>query len=224
MGLDIWLYQHEEHPIHKKTIEINSRIDPKHTFKIGYFRSSHNNHGINRVLLNTIGEDLNSIFGVETNSSCDFQPNWDTAYAKVKHVIMKFQRFVSEGGVGVMKAGVNVFTNLRDYPTTKQAALKIFIDERRQHNECGLRHDRPPYRNSKGEFFFGGPLKVLAVIPGVDEGCIQSLDGKTPLCQFLVYEADDLDWYLTALRIVQETIEWVLGNPNREKFYLHWGL
>ncbi len=41
-------------------------------------------------------------------------------------------------------------------------------------------------------------------------------------CTYLVYEAGDMDWYKQALEIVVEMIEWVLGQPDPSKFYLHW--
>ena len=38
---------------------------------------------------------------------------------------------------------------------------------------------------------------------------------------YLIYEAD-LSWYQQALEIVLETIEYVLSQPDKEKYVLHW--
>lgn len=42
---------------------------------------------------------------------------------------------------------------------------------------------------------------------------------------YVIYEkprSDQPDYYLTALRIVKETIEYVLAQPDRQKFFLRW--
>jgi hypothetical protein len=42
---------------------------------------------------------------------------------------------------------------------------------------------------------------------------------------FVVYEKEPdekEDWYLTALKITRETIEYVLAQPDREQYYLSW--
>ncbi len=39
---------------------------------------------------------------------------------------------------------------------------------------------------------------------------------------FVVYEVDDLDWYLQALDIVVETCDYVLAQPDINKYVLHW--
>jgi hypothetical protein len=59
------------------------------------------------------------------------------------------------------------------------------------------------------------PLKVLAMIPG-----IQTVLGTRP-CIYVVTESDNT-WYLQALEVVRETIEFVLSQEDKELYYLHW--
>jgi len=40
-------------------------------------------------------------------------------------------------------------------------------------------------------------------------------------CVYVVTESDN-SWYLQALEIVRETIEYVLSRENKEQYYLHW--
>jgi hypothetical protein len=58
MGLDIYL----EFGKDGENIQQNSKKYPTHYFKVGYFRSSYNEWGLNRVLTKTIGKDLYYIF------------------------------------------------------------------------------------------------------------------------------------------------------------------
>jgi hypothetical protein len=53
------------------------------------------------------------------------------------------------------------------------------------------------------------------MIPG-----IQTVLGTRP-CIYVVTESDNT-WYLQALEVVRETIEFVLSQEDKELYYLHW--
>lgn len=63
-------------------------------------------------------------------------------------------------------------------------------------------------------------LKVLALLPGKDATF------KEPLpCTYVVYERpaqDKPDWYLQALQVVNETLDFILADPHPEHFHLVW--
>ena len=74
----------------------------------------------------------------------------------------------------------------------------------------------PAYSNMKGAFFLNKPLKVRGVVSGKD------LIGSQGV--YLIYDAekDFYLWYLQALEIVKETIDWVLQQKNPEEYVLGW--
>ncbi len=71
-------------------------------------------------------------------------------------------------------------------------------------------------------------MKVVAVVtktyepPPANDPIRRLIDQPSV---FLVYErepSEKEDWYLTALRIVRETIEYVLAQPDKQHYYLVW--
>jgi hypothetical protein len=56
-------------------------------------------------------------------------------------------------------------------------------------------------------------LKRANVLRATFKKYIEGLDTKS---------ASDLEWYVQALDIVVETIEYVLAKPDKEKYYFHW--
>ena len=56
----------------------DSTIDPKHLFKLGYFRSSYNERGIERVMRNINLPGLHDIFGVK-GEEYNVRPDWQEA-------------------------------------------------------------------------------------------------------------------------------------------------
>lgn len=111
-------------------------------FKIGYFRSSYNSGGINRVLANMGLPTLDEIMGA--NDNYVFQPNWKKALENVESVIEQLK------------------TN---------GAYRVELGERD--------------------------------------------------CTYVVTESDN-SWYIQALEIVKETIQYVLNSETEEQYYLHW--
>lgn len=92
------------------------------------------------------------------------------------------------------------------------------------------------YSNRDGEFNLKESLKVVAFIPGTN-----SVLGTQP-CTYVVYKKADeeletdikvgqvtskldrkeKDWYLQALEVTRETIEYVLSKPDPQNYYVHW--
>jgi len=181
-------------------IEINSSKYPDHYFKIGYFRSSYNDGGFNHVVGDAIGIDLYNI--LNPNEEYEFKPDWDKAKVLTEEAIAKFAEYAKRGSYRVGQC-----YNPHNKVSSSEEALKIFLQEKERNTKSNPEWASDDYSNSNGEFFMKG-FKINAVINGTDR-------------VYLIYEAD-LSWYQQALEIVLETIEYVLSQPDKEKYVLHW--
>ena len=65
---------------------------PDHYFKIGYFRSSYNESGIERILKNMELPTMHDIFDNNDRDEYYVQPNWEKALQKVESVIEEFSK------------------------------------------------------------------------------------------------------------------------------------
>jgi hypothetical protein len=207
----------------KKEVEIDYEKYPEHYFKIGYFRSSYNESGINRKFHNLGLPVLDEIFRHEGEEDYCFRPIWESCLERLKGVYDELQKIISNGeNYGVAVEDYNEFQGSpNDHPIkSSEDALKTFIEEKRRH--CGDKSQKdvmPNYSSSKGEFYFGKPLEVVGVISGVKKRLF--VDEHLP-CQYLIYKDDSLDWYLQAVEIMKATVEYVLAQSDKEKYYLHW--
>lgn len=207
LGLDEW----GDDKNGKENIEIDSEKHPEHMFKIGYFRSSYNEGGIERILKNMGLPTMKDVF--DYDGEYTFQPNWEQALINVKNLIDEFKQ---KGAYRVHQVSSNIFQE----PTilSEKDALKAFLDEMKKDQEANEKYpekEKYNYSSIIGEFSFNEPIKVLAMIPGIHQ-----FFGDRP-CVYVVTESDNT-WYIQALEIIQETIEWVLSKENKEQYYLHW--
>lgn len=200
--------------------ELNSTIDPEHMFKIGYFRSSYNESGINRVLRNIGQPDLAGIMGAPEDGS-NFSPDWEAALARINEVISAYEAHLA-GPLG--KYGVTNVRPMWEFGVKdEQAALVLFQEE--------IERDRGAmggsFSSRDGDFMMSG-MKVMAVItkqftPDRSGNSIMAMLNRPSV--FLIYEKEadgKPDWYLTALKIVRETCEHVIAQPDRQHYYMVW--
>lgn len=189
----------------KERVEMNHPDYPDHYFKIGYFRSSYNEGGIERILRNLGLPTMHDIFEKENEEYC-FQPDWEKSLASVEDVIV---RFGGAGAYRVRSISHNIFKDPSTTPSSAAEAMKVFNDQlQRGSNEYN-------YSNSDGEFCFHESEKVVAFIPGTDK-----IFRPAP-CIYVVTESDN-SWYIKALEIVRDTCKYVLSQKDKEKYYLHW--
>lgn len=197
-----------EEDICRERVELSSLIHPEHQFKIGYFRSSYNDSGINRILDTVCGKNLHHIFCSE-NSSYYIKPDWENALRVTDDLITKLNDHVNKINVSVSAVDVRD-TSSEKLPTSTNEALTLYIEE-------FLKNPSLPfdgaYSNSVGLFSMKNAQKVKAFIPGVRY--------NRP-CVYIVHEETTFSWYIEALEIVKETIKYVLEQPDREKYILHW--
>lgn len=206
MGLDVYLYKG------KKEIEMPSSKYPDHMFKVGYFRSSYNDGGLNTVLKNLALPDLYEIFG-ESEPDYEFKPNWINALIKVKSTIEDLR---SKPNIRCFEVDWN---DLSD-PTkcgvdSKEGAIAKYLEETSRHSSFDC------YSNLSG-IFSQEPIKVYGFVHGFRKNIFQKImtDARQAVT-FVIAEGEN-EWYIQALEIVQETIEYVLAQPDKDKYLLHW--
>jgi hypothetical protein len=187
----------------KKRIEFPHQDYPDHYFRIGYFKSSYNSGGIERIL-HTLGlPTLHDVFQQE--GEYVFRPNWQASLDRINELIKSFKE---KGPYRVHQVSANIFSQ----PEIKSAkqALDAFITELDRENKL-----KSNYSNKTGEFYMTDPIKVLAMIPG------KSTLFEERDCIYVVTESDNT-WYEQALEIVKATCEHVLSQEDMEKYYLRW--
>ncbi len=205
---DLGLGEWGEDITNRTRIEINSVLHPEHYFKIGYFRSSYNAGGINTVLRDLKIPDLYDIFEHDSEDY-EFSPDWKHALNVVEGSIRLLKK---DKGYRVESVAANMFSP-DDVPLTPAAALDIF---NQQLKEKSKNKNHLCYSNKSGEFYLDNTgLKVHGMIPGKDMF-------QRP-CTFIIYKPKDANkYYLQALEIVKETIEYVLAQKNPQEYYLSW--
>jgi hypothetical protein len=218
MGLDVYLGYGKG----RRGVQEDSKKYPNHYFKIGYFRSSYNDWGLNRVLRKTIDKDLYYIF--EPKDRYDFTPKWEKCREKCVEVLNEFKEFIEKlGNVSVMCISPPMYS-ISDYkpPENEKEATTIFLKNRDSKSEYLFKS----YSNIEGSFYLDG-IKCFAFINGKDY--------SKNNCVYVVYEPELSDKnensekalykeYIEALEIVLETIDYVLDfpEPERKKYKLHW--
>ena len=209
-------------------IEEPSTKYPEHLFKIGYFRSSYNNSGINRILRERVGEDLYSIFEVDRSSLYRIVPDWTNALKQVNKVISTLKAEIKHSGKFSVHETPDNWRFLFSSPPninilTQRKALDIFMEQYVTWKEGrkASPFEGNGYGNGYGVFWDKKPLKLRAEIYGYRKSWGEQ--NNIPIT-YLIIEGDgkELNWYLEALEIVKETIEYVLSSPHPERFYLTW--
>lgn len=198
----------------RQGIEEDSKKYPEHYFKIGYFRSSYNSSGINSVMQRLGIPGLYEIFDKDGDES-DFTPNWNESLERAKDALQKLQKFMASDKAKFDCCEVHNYGD-EGQPSEPQQALALFYKQL----EAGSGM-KGGYSCKDGDFYLNcDPMKVRAVIPG---GKPKYGFGVNSV--FVVYEVDPdkaYKYYVEALEIVIETIEYVLAQPDAENYYFGW--
>jgi hypothetical protein len=203
-----------EHPA-REEISLNSSKYTEHMFKIGYFRSSYNSGGIDHILRDMVGMDLYSIF--EPKERYEFIPDWKKARSITEEVLNKFKQRIEEtGGVSTMEVTYglshNGINNVQD-------ALEVWKKRYSEEKNRDKSFLGGSFSCKEGEFFMDKPIEVCAIMPGFKKGFIRAQEP----CTYVIYKnKEGYKWYIEALEIVVETIDWVLKQKKPEQFLLHW--
>jgi len=189
-----------------ESINISSSKHPEHLFKIGYFRSSYNGGGFNTIVGNAIGKELHYIF--DPPESYDFVPDWEESKIRAEEMLKELKEYSENSPFTAWCADVREYPG-KTNPTSEEEALKIFLQEYTKKD-----HPFGSYSNNVGHFFTKEPTEVYAAIPG------KSRFMKDPCVYFI--SKHDYTWYIEAMEIVVEAIEYVLSQKDPENYGLIW--
>lgn len=190
-----------------KRVEFDSEKYPDHYFKVGYFRSSYNGSGINRILRNFGLPTLDEMFEV-VEEEYYIQPDWEKVVETLKRGLEEFKK---KGQYRVRSVSNNIFSD-RVLPSNEKDALDVFFEEIDKNKSSDFEGG---YSNICGDFYLDDGLKVFGLIPGKEE-----FFGDRD-CLYVVTEGDN-DWYYHAFEIMIDTCEYVLKQKDKEKYYLRW--
>lgn len=187
-------------------IEEDSKLYPEHNFKIGYFRSSYNDSGIERILGNLGIPGLHEMFCPE--DAYEFQPDWSYALEMVQDSIELFKK---DKGYRVECISANMFAPDQVVKSPAEA-LELFNGKLKEKRS----KDFSWFTNRDGHFYLDNKgLQVHALLPGKDMF-------QNP-CTFAIYKLKDGNkYYIQALEIVKETILYVLNQKDPQTYYLRW--
>jgi hypothetical protein len=202
LGLDEW----GAHP-GIETIEFPSEKYPDHYFKVGYFRSSYNDSGINNVLRRLSLPGLSYIMNPDDEG--EIVPDWKACAERAAEVLAKLR--ACDNSYDVMEIAGNPFGQPREAKSASDARA-IYAEHAARKTNSEMR----AYSNLQGEFFLEG-VKVRAFIHGASE-----FMGRNRETLYVVYDKEDAAWYEQALEIVIETCEYVLTRPDPQNYYMSW--
>lgn len=196
---------------HLSVQEVNlpSVVYPEHLFRIGYFRSSYNDSGINRVLTNLGLPDLYEIMGVD-QEQYEVHHDWARCRDSVAQVKQMYHSHLNSpaGRFWIM----NMRRSISEGVGSAQEALEIFSREL-ERNPNPVK-DMSSYSTAQGEFHLRG-VRVFGMVP--------SSDRFTQAYLFCERETSvEEDFYLQALHIMQETCEYVLRQDDPQNYYMRW--
>jgi hypothetical protein len=185
-------------------IEIPHSDYPEHYFRIGYFRSSYNSGGIERILTNLGVPTMSNIF--DYNGDYHLKPDWENSLVRCEESINQLK---NKGNYRVNCITGNIF--IENQIKSEKDALDVFMKEsQREHHP-----EMMSYSNKDGSFYFDNPLEVIAMVPG-KTSILKEIE-----CVYVITRSSN-EWYIQALEIVRDTIKFVLSQENKNQYYLHW--
>lgn len=197
---------------------------PEHMCNLGYFRSSYNGGGFDRVIPNLLGDEFAGFYYLFDRADADeyeFQPAWAAVRERAVKMLAAYDARIAADGGGLLRCFHVGNRFATDLPRTEAEAIAILRDEfaayaKRPAADKTGGFDFSSYSNAKGEFYLKG-ITILAAIPGI--GIL-----KEP-GTFLVYrQTVEEDWYRQAIEIVIEAADNILAMAPEEqaKVWVAW--
>lgn len=204
----------EYNPPGVTSIRLDSEIRPDHYFKVGYFRSSYNDSGIENICRQNFGVPaLGSIF--LARNDYHVWPNWEEAKIRALELADRFDSAQRRG-----RNLVAFHVTSRNGKECNSVDLAIRLVNEQLDRESPFDKDSG-YWNQHGFFSPKKPLEVVAVLPSdYSLGAFDHALGRQGGA-WIVTRAN-FSWYSDALRIVAETCDYVLSKPDPEKYCLRW--
>jgi hypothetical protein len=197
-------------------IEEKSKVHPDHQlYKVGYFRSSYNEGGINHILNDRIGITLYNIFDYsDKDEDYYFKPDWKSVKEKTIKAKEDLKKaYDRSGNVHIMAIQNYGERNGEELPTDSSEALAMYQTELDRFNESKDKGFEV-YHNYRGLYNFSDtPYKVRALIHGKDKY------GFSESTTYVIYDGyDENNFYLDALDIIVETADLALSDPDNDYF------
>jgi hypothetical protein len=190
-----------------QTIEMDSKIHPENMFKIGYLRSSYNSGGINSVLKRIGCPDLYDIF--EAGEDYYVTVDWPQAQVRAQQAIDQLTAYM-----GTEMAAYDVIEVKGFDPVgSKEEALALLKAELSRGSSF-----TGGYSNRVGDWFLEG-IQIVGAVPGGP-----SFMGSPTYYLFTKNTGTESNfkWYLEALEVTKEMIDYVLEQPDPDNYFLSW--
>lgn len=176
-----------------------SELYPDEHFRIGYFRSSYNDSGINSVA-NSLGlPGLYDIFEGDYDGGEYMAVDWEVSRTVANDAVERWSEFINSDRAKFAVVECRDFGVNQDKPLPKgkKEVMDKFFEEKVA--------NKGSYSNYYGNFFLDSPAKVVACIRGEPTFSF----GENIRSHFLVVERDkgQYDYYMRSMEIVLETIE-----------------
>lgn len=204
---------------------------PEHYMNKRYLRSSYNDSGFNQVVPRITGDPQATFDGIFANVPWNIEneedddgypggglgpdalPALDAAMQKAKEIADKLR---SCPPYDVRFSSKNPFLQAADGAQSPEAALRVALEEIDRFSNSDSSFGN--FSNRNGEFFLSSPLRVVAIIPGVQ----WSGEGM-----YTVYETESEDpeenYYYQAAIITMEFIQELIDIINRDQYvYVSW--
>jgi hypothetical protein len=211
-------YRHES----IERIHRDSKTQPDHLFKIGYLRSSYNSTGINRLANHFDLPSLYDIFDIHTEEY-EQQIDWDAIYPSVKDAVEKWQAFADSprGKYDVFEFHGFMEHGVKDEREAFERFNQEYLVKKEEIDKDEFRRDG--WRGREGDIWPTG-LKVVMMVAAKWNPLKPIQYGNWP-STYVVYEREDnsiMQWYVTALQIAQEMVEWILEQPDKDQYFMGW--
>lgn len=212
MGLDVYLTKDGFE------VELPSTKYPDHMFKIGYFRSSYNDGGINHVLRSMGLDDLYDIF--QGGGDGKLVVDWSNCLSKVDKLIADCKKYLKSDAAKYTAIVVSKYKASESEVSTEAQAIGLFLNVAKDHQKTDENSpfDMSSFSSRNGDFFLKG-LDVRAVIP-MSNGILGQSHER--ICLIVPTKKGWFDWYMQALEIVRETVRYVLTQPDPSEYKLIW--
>ena len=248
LGLDEWGSIPDD--IQEK-VEMPSDKHGEHLYSIGYFRSSYNGGGTNSQCDKLGVPNLYDIFAEYAGDDGDSYyrfVDWDAAKEVVVNVITQLKEIQATDRGKFQAIDIEVLYNemiqegsgkvpnpdkteawyqekiarpleFKDHiPQSSPGAMDMFIKQLDEHkNKDGTLSGFNSYSSKQGHFHLNG-LKCFGFIPGVKK----HWSGSMVPTMYIIIESDSVDYILSCMEIVEETIDYVLAESDSDTYFLGW--
>lgn len=195
-------------------IEMKSTLFPNHMFEIGYYRSSYNDSGINSHMYDRGLPSLYEIFPTDNDTGEYVQPDWAQSLETVTDAVLRYEEYLKNNPLSKVKAVVqHIYSEeVLGWSGSGRMGMKRYEEVINSDAYQSAVKGKYDY-TSRDSVVFTKPVTLYAMFLY-----------KNAVVYIVNADNNDEgeDWYLKALKIVKESIEYVLAQENPEQFCFTW--